>query len=225
MRSLSAQFIVLLRLELKNSLRAYPEILLPLGFFLIISTILALSMPVTLPTLKPLAAGAVWISTLLAILLSMDRLFVADYQSGHLAILHQAQLPMAFIMFVKIINHWLTTLIPLILISPLIGLFYHLSFWVYGVLMVSISVSSMALICLNTLGSALTVGLNHRGILLTLLMIPLQIPIILFGISAVSLYAHHQDAISMIALLGALSIFMLIVSPFLCALCLRVTRT
>ena len=224
MSSLGRQFMALLQLELKNSLRSYPELLLPVGFFILLSALFALTLPDLSTSMATIGASSLWLSALLAILLSMDRLFLADYQSGHLKTLCQSRLPLCFIIFIKICNHWLTTLLPLILMSPLVALFYHLPIALYGILVLSISIGSVALISLNALGSALTVGLNHRGILLTLLMIPLQIPIILFGTGVITLYENGQAVLAMLALLGALSILSLIASPFLCAFCLRVNE-
>lgn len=217
--------LTLWQLELKNNLRRYAELLLPVGFFLLLICFFSLTLDTTqINTMIP-SAIIIWVAMLLSLLLSTDRLFLDEYQSGHLLLLRQSLWPLPFILLMKIINQWLTTMMPMLFVSPLIMLFYPINIATYGLLMCGLGLGSIALICLNALGSALTLGLNQRGILLTLLMLPLQLPIVLLGLGLVHLHAQNHATLGVLSLLAALSLALLCLSPLLCAYCLAVNET
>lgn len=171
--------------------------------------------------LAPVAPGTLWIGALLASLLSLDRLFQADFEDGSLDILALSALPLEALVALKALAHWMTTGLPLTLIAPLLALTLQLPAPAYPWLLASLAIGTPALSFLGAIGAALTVGVRRGGLLLSLLVLPLCIPTLIFGARAV-IAAGEGDPWSALTLLTGLTLFILALAPYAAAAALRI---
>lgn len=192
-----------------------------LSFFLIAVTLFPFGVGPDPDTLERIAAGVIWVVALLACLLSLDRLFQADYEDGSLDDLTLSPLGLPGIISAKILAHWIATVLPLILAAPLLALLLNLPPEGYLYLMLSLLVGSPALSLLGSIGAALTVSIRRGGVLMSLLVLPLYIPTLIFGVGAVNAVVLQADPLPHLALLGAVSLISLVIAPFAAAAALR----
>ena len=171
--------------------------------------------------LAGVAAGTLWLGALLACLLSLDRLFQADWEDGTLDQLALAPLPLEAIVALKALAHWLTTGLPLVIVSPLLGLTLNLPAPAYPWLLASLAAGTPALSLLGAIGAAHTVGVRRGSLLLSLLVLPLYLPTLIFGARAVAGAAEAADPRPALLLLAGLTLFTLALSPFAAAAALR----
>ncbi len=214
--------IALLRRDLALTLRMGGGFGLSLAFFLIVVMFIPFGVGPDSATLALIAPGVLWVAALLACLLSLDRIFQLDYEDGSLDLLSNAPLPMEGVVAAKALAHWLTTGLPLTLAAPVLGFLLHLPEGAYLWTFLSLLAGTPALSFLGAFGAAITVGLKRGGLLLSLLVLPLYIPTLIFGSQTVVLAARGQDNLTAFALLCALSLFTLALVPFVAALAVRV---
>ncbi|MEM8741987.1 MAG: heme exporter protein CcmB [Pseudomonadota bacterium] len=208
--------------ELRLAVRAGGGAGLGVGFFLIAILLMPLGIGPDMGLLARAAPGMLWIAALLAALLSLDRLFQADFEDGTLDVLAAAPLPLEGIAAVKAAAHWLTTGVPLIVAAPLLAIGLGLPGPAQIWLLAALTLGTPALSFVGAIGAALTVGLRRGGLILSLLVLPLYIPTLIFGARAVDLAARGADPLPMILLLGALTLLSLVLGPVASAAALRI---
>ena len=179
-------FTTLVRRDLALALREGGAIGTALGFYLIVVALLPLGLGPDLNLLSKIAPGMLWIALLLAALLSLSRIFETDYEDGSLDVLATGPLPLEAVAAAKALAHWISTGIPLCLMTPLLGLLLNLDLEAYGPLVATMLVGTPAISFLGAAGAALTLKARRGGLLVALLVLPLYIPTLIFGISALS---------------------------------------
>lgn len=212
----------LLLRDLRLAVRAGGGFGLALAFFLIVCTLVPFGIGPEGGTLARVAPGILWIGALLSCLLSLDRIFALDHEDGSLDLLATAPLPLEGIVAVKALAHWLTTGLPLVVFAPVLGLLLHLPGPAYGWLVVSLALGTPALSVLGAFGAAVTVGLRRGGLLLSLLVLPLYMPTLIFGAEAVRRGAQGADGGTPLVFLAGISLASLALMPFAGAAALRV---
>ncbi len=214
--------IALLTRDLRLALRAGGGFGLGLAFFLILAVLVPLGVGPEPATLALIAPGILWVGALLACLLSLDRIFALDFEDGSLDLLATAPVPLEAVVTIKAVAHWLTTGLPLVLISPVLGLLLFLPAEAYLWLILSLLLGTPALSVIGTFGAALTVGLKRGGLLMSLLVLPLYIPTLVFGAEVVSRGAQGLAVGTPLALLGSITAGAVALLPFASALVLRI---
>lgn len=213
---------ILLR-ELKIAFRHRAEVINPLWFFLIIVTLFPLGIGPESTLLARIAPGIVWVAALLASLLGLERMFRDDYLDGSLEQLLLLPTPLPMVVLAKVFAHWLTSGLPLIILSPLASLFLSLNFTGWWGLVLTLLLGTLTFSFLGAIGVALTVGLRRGGVLLSLLVLPLAIPILIFASSAVDAASQGLAISGYLAILAAMLVVSLVLAPFAIAAALRVS--
>lgn len=194
---------------------------LALAFFLIVVMFVPFGIGAERALLASVAPGILWIGALLACLLSLDRIFQLDMEDGTLDTLATSPLPLSGITAAKAAAHWVTTGLPLTLAAVPLGYLLNLPDTAYSVLFASLLIGTPALSFIGAFGAAITVGIKRGGLLLSLLVLPLYIPTLIFGALSVTKTIDGQDATATLALLIGLSLFSLVLMPFAAALALK----
>ncbi|MEL6978150.1 MAG: heme exporter protein CcmB [Pseudomonadota bacterium] len=192
-----------------------------LGFFLIAVSLIAFGVGPEPERLEAVAPGALWVFAMLACLLSLDRLFQADYEDGSLDLIALGPAPLETAALAKAAAHWATTGLPLTLAAPLLAPLLSLPLEAAPVLVLSLALGAPALSLIGAVGAALTVGVRRGGLLLSVLVLPLYIPTLIFGALAVRAAAEGFDPWPSLALTGAVSLGALALAPFAAAAALR----
>lgn len=219
----SAFFLVLKR-DLLLAMRRRSEIFTVLFFFIVVISLFPLGISTEDKLLKQIAPGVVWVAALLASTLALDRLFSDDYEDGTLEQMTLAPVSLPIVVLAKMIAHWLLTGLPLVLISPLVGLFYHLPFESIKVMMLVLLLGTPVLSMLGAIAAALTLGLRGGGVLVSLLVLPLYIPVLVYGAGAIS--TSMVEGLSIQPYLLLLTAFMLlavIFSPWATAAAIKIS--
>ncbi|HEX4113602.1 MAG TPA: heme exporter protein CcmB [Stellaceae bacterium] len=177
-------WLMLVRRDLRLALRQGGDAAMVVAFFFLAVMLFPFGVGPELEVLQRIAAGIVWVTALLAALLSLERLFLADYEDGSLEILALMPLPLEFQVLAKALAHWLTTGLPLTLVAPLLALLLHLDRAGYGTLVLGMALGTPTLSLIGAIGAALTLGARRGGVLLSLLVLPLYIPVLIFGVGA-----------------------------------------
>lgn len=214
--------IALLTRDLRLALRAGGGFGLGLAFFLILAVLVPLGVGPEPATLSVIAPGILWVGALLACLLSLDRIFALDFEDGSLDLLATAPVPLEAVVSIKALAHWLTTGLPLVLISPVLGLLLFLPAEGYLWLLLSLALGTPALSVIGTFGAALTVGLKRGGLLMSLLVLPMYIPTLVFGADVVSRGGQGLSVTTSLALLAGITAGAVALLPFASALVLRI---
>ncbi len=220
---LAVAFWATLKRDLVLLLRRRSEVMNPLVFFAIVITLFPIGISPDPQLLAAIAPGLLWVAALLAALLSLDSLFRADYDDGSLEQLLLTPQPLALLALAKVAVHWLLTGLPLALMAPVLGIMLALPAGSYGVLAVSLALGSASLSLIGAIGAALTVGLSRGGVLLSLLVLPLYIPVLIFGAGAVQAAIFGDGVMAHLAILGALLALALILAPLAIAASLRIS--
>lgn len=205
------------------ALRRSTDVLTPLVFFVIVVSLFPLGVGPEPNLLSTMAPGVIWVAALLATMLSLSRLFANDYADGTLEQLTLTPHPLTMLVFAKILAHWLLTGLPLVLISPLLALQLNLQYENMEILVVSLLLGTPVLSLIGSVGAALTLGLRGGGVLLSLLVLPLYTPVLIFGAGAVSTYALGMDVEAHLSLLTALLVLSVIFTPWVTAIALRIS--
>lgn len=214
--------IPLLIRDLRLAIRAGGGFGLGLAFFLIVVVLVPFGVGPQTDVLAQIAVGILWVGALLAALLSLDRIFALDYDDGALALIATAPLPLEMVALTKASAHWITTGLPLTLAAPVLGFLLHLDGAAYGYLLVSLLIGTPALSMIGTFGAGLTVGLRRGGLLLSLLVLPLYVPTLIFGAEAVRRGAAGLDASGALMLQGGITAGCFALLPFATAAVLRI---
>ena len=214
--------IALLRRDLRLALRSGGGFGLALGFFFILCVLVPLGVGPDGPTLGRIAPGVLWVGALLACLLSLDRIFALDAEDGALDLLATAPLPLEGVVIVKALAHWLTTGLPLVALAPVLGLMLNLPMAAQPWLVASLMVGTPALSVIGAFGAALTVGLRRGGLLLSLLVLPLYVPTLIYGAEAVRRGVDGQGAPTALLLLAGITAGAAALLPFAAAAAIRV---
>ena len=208
--------------DLLSALRRRADVLTTLIFFVIVASLFPLGVGSDMAVLRMIGPGVVWVAALLASMLALGRLFASDYADGTLEQLALAPQPLSMLVLAKIVAHWLVTGVPLIIVAPLLGLQFDLDTDALLVLLASLLLGTPTLSLIGAIGAALTLGLRGGGALLSLLVLPLYVPVLIFGAGAVEASAAGLGAGAHLSLLGALLLLALVLSPWATAVALRI---
>lgn len=212
----------LLLRDLRLATRAGGGFGLSLAFFLIVTVLVPFGVGPEGGTLGRIAPGILWVGALLSCLLSLDRIFALDREDGSLDLLATAPIPLEGVVAVKAAAHWLTTGLPLTLAAPVLGVLLNLPEAAFGWLALSLMLGTPALSMIGTFGAALTVGLKRGGLLLSLLVLPLYIPTLIFGAEAVRRGAEGLSATTPLLMLAGITAGAAAILPFAAAAAIRV---
>lgn len=213
-----------LRRDLLLAWKRPGDILNPLFFFAMVCTLFPLAVGPSVEQLQFSGPGVLWVAALLAMLLSLNSLFLADYEDGSLEQLLTSEQPLVLLALGKTIAHWLTTGLPLVIISPLLAMTFQMPTDTVGVLMLTLFFGTISLSLLGAVGAALTVGLNRGTALLSLLILPLAMPVLIFGSRTVSLAAAGDMYSSGAYALAAYAVAALSLAPYATAAALRISN-
>jgi len=216
-------FLWVLRRDLLLAMRRRSDVFTALFFFVIVVSLFPLGIGPELDTLRQIAPGVVWVAALLASMLALERLFATDHADGTLEQMLLTPQPVSLLVLGKVVAHWLVTGLPLVVMSPLLGLQYDLPGEALGVLMLSLLIGTPALSLIGAIGAALTLGVRSGGVLLSLLVLPLYIPVLIFGAGAVEASVSGLGAQGHLSVLGALCVLALLLAPVGTAAALRVS--
>ncbi|MBE0452198.1 heme exporter protein CcmB [Roseovarius autotrophicus] len=214
--------IALLTRDMRLAMRAGGGFGLGLAFFLIVVVLVPFGVGPQSALLSTIAPGILWLGALLACLLSLDRILALDWEDGSLDLLATSPLPMEGIVSVKALAHWLTTGLPLVLAAPVLGVLLNLPTPGFGWLLASLALGTPALSVIGTFGAALTVGLKRGGLLLSLLVLPLYMPTLIFGAEVARRGAEGLALGTPLALLAGITCGTIALLPFASAAVLRV---
>ncbi|MCG6859807.1 MAG: heme exporter protein CcmB [Chromatiaceae bacterium] len=217
-------FLCILGRDIRLAMRRRTDVLTTLFFFVIVVSLFPLGVGTEKQILRILGPGVVWVAALLASMLALERLFSADHEDGTLEQMLLTPQPLSILVLAKVAAHWLLTGLPLVVIAPLIGLQYHLPEASQMAMMISLLLGTPILSLIGSIGAALTLGLRGGGILLSLLILPLYIPVLVYGAGAVTVSAiDFTDTQPYLSLLGAFLLLALIFSPLAAAAALRIS--
>ncbi|NNI39026.1 heme exporter protein CcmB [Pasteurella multocida] len=216
-------FLAIIKRELQIAMRKQAEILNPLWFFSLVITLFPLVIGPDPKLLARIAPGIAWVAALLSALLSFERLFRDDFVDGSLEQLMLTAQPLALTALAKVIAHWLLTGLPLILLSPIAALLLSLEVEIWWALVLTLLIGTPVLSCLGAIGVALTVGLRKGGVLLSLLVVPLFIPVLIFSASVLEAASLSLPYSGQLAILGAILAGSVTLSPFAIAAALRIS--
>jgi heme exporter protein B len=221
--SLTRAFMILIRRDLMLAVRHRAEMANPLLFFILVTSLFPLGIGANPNLLQAVAPGVIWVAALLAALLSIENVFRSDFEDGSLEQYLLSSHPVSILVLAKIIAHWLITGLPLLLISPLLGILLGLPGEAIKVLFITLLLGTPVLSLIGAVGVALTVGLRKGGMILSLLVLPLYIPLLIFASSAVDSAAAGLPVTAHLSLITALLVLSLSLSPFATAAALRVS--
>jgi heme exporter protein B len=208
--------------DLRLALRAGGGFGLGLAFFLIVIVLVPFGVGAEAAVLARIAPGILWVAALLAALLSLDRIFALDFEDGALALLATAPMPLEGVALAKAAAHWITTGLPLTLAAPALGFLLKLETGAFGWLFVSLALGTPALSMIGTFGAALTVGIRRGGLLMSLIVLPLYVPTLIFGAEAVRRGAAGLDTTTPLLMLAGLTAGCIALLPFAAAATLRI---
>tara|TARA_R110000868_G_scaffold778_7_gene5709 strand:+ start:9306 stop:9971 length:666 start_codon:yes stop_codon:yes gene_type:complete len=214
-------FGALVARDIRIALRQLSDTMTVIVFFVIAAALFPFGVGADPNLLARMAPGILWVTALLAAMLSFDRLFQNDYEDGTLELLVVAPQPVWLTALAKIAAHWLTTGLPLLVASPVIGIMLNLEPNGYGVLMAAMALGTAIISLVGALGAALTLGSRRSGVLLSLLVLPLVIPVLIFGAGAVEAVIGGFPATQQLLVLGGMLLACLALCPWGCAAALR----
>jgi heme exporter protein B len=213
--------LAVLRRDLRLALRQGADSLMVVAFFVITVALFPFGVGPETAVLERISAGVVWVTALLAAMLSLDRLFQTDYEDGSLDLLTLTPTPTMAIVLGKVAAHWLTTGLPLIVASPLLALLLHMQDDGYAVLLAAMALGTPTLSLIGAVGAALVLGARRGGVLLSLLVLPLYIPVLVFGVSAVEAAVMGLESGAQLMILGAMLLGGLVLCPWAASAALR----
>ncbi|HKO88142.1 MAG TPA: heme exporter protein CcmB [Burkholderiales bacterium] len=213
----------LARRDLLLAFRQRADVLTTLLFFVLVCSLFPLGVGADPRLLQDIGPGVMWVAALLAAMLALNRLFAIDHADGSLEQILLAPQPLSVLVMAKIAAHWLSTGLPLVLIAPLLGLQYGLPAEALWVLTVSLLLGTPVLSLVGAIGASLTLGLRGGGALVSLLVLPLYVPVLIFGASAVEASASGLAYDAQLSLLGAFLLFALVFSPWATAAALKIS--
>lgn len=203
--------------------RRRADVLATFFFFIIVVSLFPLGIGPERETLRNIAPGVVWVAALLASMLSLGRLFGNDYQDGTLEQLLLSPQPLYLVVLAKILSHWIIAGVPLILVAPLLGVQFGLAQNTFGVITISLLLGTPVLSLIGAIGAALTLGLRAANVLVALLVLPLYIPVLIFGAGAVQASVGGSSPQPFLLLLGATLVVSLVFAPWATSAALRIS--
>lgn len=215
-------FVWIIKRDLLLAVRRRSDVLITLFFFVIVVSLFPLSVGPEMNLLRTMAPGVVWVAALLASMLSLNRMFSNDYQDGTLEQMLISPQSLSLLVLGKTLAHWLVTGLPLVLMAPVLGIQYDLPSDALLVLVISLLLGTPVLSLIGAIGAALTLGLRE-GVLVSLLVLPLYIPILIFGSGAVQANMAGVDFSAHLSLIGAFLLASLVFAPWITAWSLRVS--
>ena len=219
---LKAFYHLLIR-DLRLALRSRHELANPLIFFILVVSLFPLATTPSSELLSEMAPGVIWVSALLSVLLSLDRLFKQDYEDGSLDQLMLSPNPLVILVLAKVCAHWMLTGLPLVLIAPLLGIIMYMPGEAVSALIFSLLLGTPVLSLVGAIGVSLTVAVNRGGVLLSLIILPLYIPVLIFGANAIDVATDGMSIRGQLLFLGAVLFLALSLAPPVTALALRIT--
>src|SRR5579862_9777839 len=208
--------------DMRIAVRVGGGALIGVLFFLVVVTLVPFAIGPNLPLLKRIGPAILWLAALLASLLALDRLFAADHEDGSLDLLLMSRAPLELVVAVKGLAHWLTTGVPLIIVTPLVGLLLDLDGPADAALVLTFLVGTPALTFIGLIGAAIAVALRRGGLLLAVLVLPLTVPVLIFGVGAANAALTGSAPFGTpFSILCALTLASLVVGPFAAAAALR----
>lgn len=219
---LAPVFAAVVRRDLTLALRRRSDVLTTFFFFIIVVSLFPLGLGPEPNTLRSIAPGVVWVAALLASMLALVRLFASDFHDGTLEQLALCPQPLVLLVTAKVLAHWLVTGLPLVLIAPVLGLQFDLPEASLGVMTLALLLGTPCLSVIGSIGAALTLGVRGAGGLLALLVLPLYIPVLIFGAGAVSASAAGMEVGGHLSLLGAFLLIALALGPWASAAAIRI---
>jgi len=219
---MSSSLKALIHREISVVLRSQSEFIYPLAFFVIVTSLFPLAVTPDPVQLAFLAPGVIWVAALLSILLSLNSFYQLDYEEGGLEQLLLAGVSGRHILMSKSIANWLVTGLPLVIVAPLLGVLFDIDWETNKIAMLSLFLGTPSLCLIGSIGMCLTLGLRNGGVLLTLLVLPLFIPVLIFGASAVQAAAIGSNYSGQLAILGALLILSIMLAPFAGAAAMKI---
>lgn len=222
--SSSQAVLVVLRRDLTLAFRHRSEMFTPLFFFILVTALFPMSIGAEQTLLRNIGPGVIWVAALLAALLSLEGMFRSDYEDGSLEQMLLTPQPLSLVVLGKVLAHWLRTGLPLVLLAPLVGFQYYLAEGTLVTMMLALLLGTPVLSLLGAIGAALTLGVRGGGMLLSLLILPLYIPILIYGAGAVAASATQSlPAQPYLLLLGAFLILAMVLTPVATAAALRIS--
>jgi heme exporter protein B len=217
---LSPLFALIAR-DIRLAVRQGADSMMVIVFFVLVVVLFPLGIGPEPAILARVAAGVIWVAALLAAMLSMDRLYQSDHEDGSLELLVLSPLPLELQFLAKAAAHWLTTGLPLIIAAPLLGVFLNMRAEGFGVLLAALALGTPSLSLIGGVGAALSLGARRSGVLLSLLVLPLFIPVLIFGVSAVDASLTGLGAKAQLLILGGLLLGAAALTPWAGAAALR----
>jgi heme exporter protein B len=215
--------LAVLKREIALGMRQKGEVLTPLVFFMVIASLFPLGVGAESKLLLRMAPGVLWVSALLAAMLSLQRMFATDYADGSLEQMVLSPTPLGLLVLAKALAHFVLSGLPLVLMAPVLGLQFGLDGRGLGILMLTLLLGTPTLSLIGSIGAALTLGVRGAGVLLSLLILPLYIPVLIFGAGAVEADAAGLGFGGHLSLLAALLVLSLFFSPIATAAALRIS--
>ena len=216
-------FLWVIQRDLLLAMRQRADVLTTLFFFIIVVSLFPLGVGPEINMLRSMAPGVVWVAALLASMLSLERMFSSDYLDGTLEQMMLSPQPLSLLVLGKALAHWMVTGVPLVLIAPILGVQFDLQTDALSVLAVSLLLGTPVLSLIGAIGAALTLGLRGGGVLVSLLVLPLYIPVLIFGAGAVEASSAGLGADAHLSLLGAFLLASLVLAPWATAAALRIS--
>jgi heme exporter protein B len=221
--SLITAFFAVVRRDLILAFRRRAEIANPVFFFILVVTLFPLGVGANPKLLQAMAPGVIWVSALLAVMLSLDSLFRSDFDDGSLEQMLLSAHPLTILVLGKIIAHWLVTGLPLLIIAPLLAVFLGLPEQALGTLLITLVLATPVLSLIGSIGVSLTVGLRRGGMILSLLVLPLYVPVLIFASNAVEMAGNGQTVDAQINILIAILLMSVVLAPLPAASALKMS--
>ena len=215
--------LCILSRDLTIAMRRKNDIFIPIIFFIIVASLFPLGVSPDLEVLNKIGPGIVWIGALLASMLALEQLFFSDFRDGTLEQMLVSSQPLWLIVLSKIFAHWLITGIPLVIISPVLALQYGMGFESIQIMVFSLILGTPPLSFIAAIGASLTLGLRSSGALVALLVLPLYVPVLIFGAGAIEFVGSGMDGGSNLKLLGAILIMAFLCAPIIISSALRIS--
>jgi len=221
--STTGVLLLIVRRELRLSFRRPDQLVQPLMFFLIVTTLFPLALSPQLSVLRDIAPGVLWVGALLSSLLAVEGVFRADADDGTLEQMVLSGHPLTVIVIAKTLAHWLVSGVGLVLTAPILAAALSVPSQAFGLIMLSLALGTLTLSWLGAIGAALTVGLKRGSVMLSLIVLPLAMPLLIFGASATDRAINGESIAGPIYLLGALCVLTTTLAPFAASAALRIT--
>ncbi|HKQ82120.1 MAG TPA: heme exporter protein CcmB [Steroidobacteraceae bacterium] len=209
--------------DLRLAVRHWDQVIQPLIFFIVVTTLFPLAISPALEELRRIAAGVVWVAAMLASLLALESLFRPDVEDGTMEQWALSGQPLSVLLLAKTMTHWLLSGLPIVLLAPMVGTALGMPSSAWSTLAISLALGTASLSLLGGIGAALTVAVRRGSVLLALLVLPLQMPVLIFGARAVDLAMHGEPVAGPLNLLAAMLLLFASLAPFAMAAAMRIS--